>query len=85
MKWLPGLDSNQDKLDQNQLCYHYTTGQVAGNRPTTRRRTGRNYNRLRAHGKAGKPDTGHYSIDFWFSGAEQGRFRAAAKTKDRRS
>ena len=31
--WLPGLDSNQDKLDQNQLCYHYTTGQVGGNPP----------------------------------------------------
>ena len=26
-KWLPDLDSNQDKLNQNQLCYHYTIGQ----------------------------------------------------------
>lgn len=25
--WLPDLDSNQDKLNQNQLCYHYTIGQ----------------------------------------------------------
>lgn len=23
---LPGLDSNQDKQDQNLLCYRYTTG-----------------------------------------------------------
>ena len=23
---LPGLDSNQDKEDQNLLCYRYTTG-----------------------------------------------------------
>ena len=28
MKWLPDLDSNQDKLNQNQLCYHYTIGQM---------------------------------------------------------
>ena len=26
-RWLPDLDSNQDKLNQNQLCYHYTIGQ----------------------------------------------------------
>ena len=26
-KWLPDLDSNQDKLNQNQLCYRYTIGQ----------------------------------------------------------
>ena len=26
-EWLPDLDSNQDKLNQNQLCYHYTIGQ----------------------------------------------------------
>ena len=26
--WLPDLDSNQDKLNQNQLCYHYTIGQI---------------------------------------------------------
>ena len=25
--WLPDLDLNQDKLNQNQLCYHYTIGQ----------------------------------------------------------
>jgi hypothetical protein len=25
--WLSGLDSNQDKLLQRELCYHYTTGQ----------------------------------------------------------
>ena len=25
-EWLPDLDSNQDKLNQNQLCYHYTIG-----------------------------------------------------------
>ena len=25
--WLPDLDSNQDKLNQNQLCYRYTIGQ----------------------------------------------------------
>ncbi len=24
---LPGMDSNHEWLDQNQLCYHYTTGQ----------------------------------------------------------
>ena len=28
-KWLPDLDSNQDKLNQNQLCYRYTIGQNA--------------------------------------------------------
>ena len=27
LSWLPDLDSNQDKLIQNQLCYHYTIGQ----------------------------------------------------------
>ena len=26
-KWLPDLDLNQDKLNQNQLCYRYTIGQ----------------------------------------------------------
>ncbi len=26
-KWLPRLDSNQDKQIQNLLCYRYTTGQ----------------------------------------------------------
>ena len=25
--WLPDQDSNLDKLNQNQLCYHYTIGQ----------------------------------------------------------
>ena len=29
-EWLPDLDSNQDKLNQNQLCYRYTIGQNAG-------------------------------------------------------
>jgi len=28
--WLPGRDLNPDKLNQNQLCYHYTTGQGGG-------------------------------------------------------
>ncbi len=28
MMWLPDLDSNQDKLNQNQLCYHYTIRQL---------------------------------------------------------
>ena len=28
-KWLPDLDSNQNKLIQNQLCYRYTIGQCA--------------------------------------------------------
>ena len=27
-KWLPNQDSNLDKLNQNQLCYHYTIGQL---------------------------------------------------------
>ena len=27
-EWLPDLDSNQDKLNQNQLCYRYTIGQT---------------------------------------------------------
>ena len=27
LEWLPDLDSNQDKLNQNQLCYRYTIGQ----------------------------------------------------------
>ena len=26
-KWLPDLDLNQDKLNQNQLCYRYTIRQ----------------------------------------------------------
>ena len=26
---LPGMDSNHEWLDQNQLCYHYTTGQYS--------------------------------------------------------
>ncbi len=26
--WLPNQDSNLDKLNQNQLCYHYTIGQL---------------------------------------------------------
>ena len=30
-KWLPDLDSNQDKLNQNQLCYRYTIGQNIDN------------------------------------------------------
>jgi hypothetical protein len=25
--WLPGMDSNHDKQNQNLLCYHYTTRQ----------------------------------------------------------
>ena len=25
-EWQPGRDLNPDKLNQNQLCYHYTTG-----------------------------------------------------------
>lgn len=25
-KWLPRQDSNLDRVDQNHLCYHYTTG-----------------------------------------------------------
>ena len=32
-KWLPDLDSNQDKLNQNQLCYRYTIGQTVLNIP----------------------------------------------------
>lgn len=28
--WLSGLDSNQDKLLQRELCYLYTTGQREG-------------------------------------------------------
>ena len=28
--WLPDLDSNQDKVNQNHLCYHYTIRQNAG-------------------------------------------------------
>lgn len=28
--WLSGLDSNQDKLLQRELCYLYTTGQQRG-------------------------------------------------------
>jgi hypothetical protein len=27
-KWLPDEDLNLDKLNQNQLCYHYTIGQA---------------------------------------------------------
>ena len=27
-KWLPDLDLNQDKLNQNQLCYRYTIRQT---------------------------------------------------------
>ena len=29
--WLARKDSNLDKLDQNQLCYHYTTGEILRN------------------------------------------------------
>ena len=30
-KWLPDQDSNLDKLNQNQLCYRYTIGQLIKN------------------------------------------------------
>ncbi len=29
--WLPDQDSNLDKLNQNQLCYHYTIGHCSEN------------------------------------------------------
>ena len=29
IKWLPNQDSNLDKLNQNQLCYHYTIGHLS--------------------------------------------------------
>ena len=30
-KWLSDLDSNQDKILQRDLCYHYTIGQLLRN------------------------------------------------------
>ena len=30
-EWLPDLDLNQDKLNQNQLCYRYTIRHQKGN------------------------------------------------------
>gem|GEM_PF-245608 len=36
--WLPRLDSNQDKQDQNLLCYRYTTGHQADRRQARRGR-----------------------------------------------
>jgi hypothetical protein len=29
VEWLPDMDSNHDKVNQNHLCYHYTIGQKA--------------------------------------------------------
>ena len=31
--WLPNQDSNLDKLNQNQLCYHYTIGHLKSSLP----------------------------------------------------
>lgn len=38
LKLLPDLDSNQDKQNQNLLCYRYTIGQWSANIKTIRQR-----------------------------------------------